>query len=169
MGQNVFRVLLRAGLVLILAAGLSACSKFRNYNGPEVTRVVVMKSARQMYLLHHTQVLERYDIELGFSPQGHKQFEGDGRTPEGRYFIDRRNPDSDFHLSVGISYPNDEDREFASSMNESPGGDIFIHGGPRPGDRRGDDWTAGCISVTDREIEWVYAMVRDGTPIDIYP
>lgn len=157
-------------LIVVVAIGFSGCSKFRSYNGPEVTRVVVMKSERRMYLLHHNTVLKAYDVDLGFAPAGHKQFEGDGRTPEGRYTIDRRNPDSTYHLSIGISYPNRQDREFASSMGMSVGGDIFIHGGPRIGrDPNGPDWTAGCISVSNREMEDIYAMVRDGTPIDIYP
>ncbi len=98
-----------------------------------------------------------------------KQFEGDGKTLEGSYTVDKRNPDSLFHLSVGISYPNDTDIAFAAAQGREPGGDIFIHGGPRPGvDPIKSDWTAGCIVATDREIEDIYAMVRDGTPIDIF-
>lgn len=171
-GQMAARFLVRAGLLIALAFGMAACapSKFRTYNGPEVTRIVVMKADRQMMLMHHDRVLKTYRIDLGFAPVGHKQYEGDGRTPEGRYYIDRRNPNSNFHLSLGISYPNAEDRERASLMGKSPGGDIFIHGGPRKGiDRKGRDWTAGCIAVTDRQMEDIYAMVRDGTPIDIFP
>ncbi len=162
--------LLQVILAVVVAVGLTGCSKFRNYNGPEVTRIVVMKGERRMYLLHNETVLKTYDIDLGFAPEGHKQFEGDGRTPEGRYTIDRRNPDSDYHLSVGISYPNPDDRQYAAAVGRAPGGDIFIHGAPRPGrDRSGPDWTAGCISVSNREMEDIYAMVRDGTVIDIYP
>ncbi|MWB76966.1 L,D-transpeptidase family protein [Pseudooceanicola sp. 216_PA32_1] len=158
-------------LILILTLGLSvvACSKFKTYNGPEVTRVYVFKEQRKLYLMHHNTVLEAYDFGLGFAPSGHKQFEGDGRTPEGEYVIDRRNPNSQFHLSVGISYPNQADREFASSQGKSPGGDIFIHGRPKKYRNGVRDWTAGCIAVTDKEIEQIYAMVRDGTPISIYP
>jgi murein L,D-transpeptidase YafK len=162
----------RNAILLTIGAGLAACapSRFKRYDGPEVTRVVVMKTNRRMYLMHNDTILKAYEIDLGFAPAGHKQFEGDGRTPEGRYFIDRRNPDSSFHLSLGISYPNENDREYASSMGKSPGGDIFIHGGPRRGlDRRGPDWTAGCISVKNREMEEIYSMVRVGTPIDIFP
>ncbi len=163
----------RNAALLMAGAVLAACgtpSKFQTYDGPEVTRVVVMKTNRRMYLMHHDTILKAYDVDLGYAASGHKQFEGDGRTPEGRYFIDRRNPDSSFHLSLGISYPNENDREYASSMGKSPGGDIFIHGGPRPGrDRNGPDWTAGCISVTNKEMEEVYAMVRVGTAIDIFP
>ncbi len=161
---------LKLALCALLLLGAAACSsKFKTYNGPEVTRVVVYKDARKMYLLHHTQVLKAYEIHLGNAPKGHKQFEGDGKTPEGHYLIDRRNPNSKFHLSIGIDYPNAADREYAKSQGKRPGGDIFIHGRPKPYRSWGDDWTAGCIAVTDKEIEDIYAMVRDGTPISIYP
>ncbi len=165
--MRVFRIL----ALLVLAFGLAACgnnSKFKTYNGPEVTSVQVHKAARKMYLLHHQKVLKSYDIALGFNPIGHKQFEGDGRTPEGTYIIDRRNPNSEFHLSIGISYPNQADRAYAEAFGKKPGGDIFIHGGPkRKVSRR--DWTAGCIAVTDKEMERIYAMVKNGTPIQILP
>ena len=157
-------------LAMVLILSLGACaSKFRSYDGPEVTRIVVLKSARQMFLMHNDSVLSSHWIDLGFAPTGRKQFEGDGRTPEGRYMIDRRNPDSSFHLSLGISYPDAEDIAAARDAGKEPGGDIFIHGKAKPLRRRGTDWTAGCISVSNREIEQIYAMVRDGTVIDIYP
>jgi murein L,D-transpeptidase YafK len=156
---------------LALVAACAPRSKFRSYNGPPVTKIEVHKGARKMYLLHGTEVLKSYDIGLGFAPDGHKAFEGDGKTPEGLYYIDRRNPNSNFHLSLGISYPNEQDRAWAKAHGKSAGGDIFIHGrdgkhllhGPRR------DWTEGCIAVTDREIEDVYAMVKIGTPILILP
>lgn len=156
-------------LILALGLGVAACSKFKRYDGPEVTRVVVFKEQRMMHLMHHDEVLKSYDFGLGFAPVGHKRFRNDGKTPEGSYTIDRRNPNSEFHLSVGISYPNTSDREFASSQGKSPGGDIFIHGRPWKYRKGGRDWTAGCIAVTNREIEEIYSMVRDGTPISIYP
>ncbi|MFN3846547.1 MAG: murein L,D-transpeptidase family protein [Paracoccaceae bacterium] len=162
--------LFRIFVLLVVAFGLTACgsSKFKTYNGPAVTSVQVHKGERKMYLLHQEKVLKSYNVALGFAPEGHKQFEGDGKTPEGTYRIDRRNPNSEFHLSIGISYPNQADREYAAALGNKPGGDIFIHGGPRkPITRR--DWTAGCIAVTDREIERIYAMVKDGTPIHILP
>ena len=146
------RVLLLGGL----AALLSGCaSKFRSYNGPEVTRLRMYKAQRLLVLDGTDDVLRTYPIGLGFAPEGHKQFEGDGRTPEGSYVIDRRNPDSLFHLSIGISYPNEADIAFAEAQGRSPGKDIFIHGGPRRGIDPVNvrDWTAGCISVTDRQIE----------------
>lgn len=160
---------LRLILILTVALGLTACSsKFRTYNGPTVTEVQVHKADRKMYLLHDGRVLKSYDMALGFAPGGHKQFEGDGKTPEGLYYITHRNPNSNYHLSLGISYPDDADRAFAAAAGKPPGGDIFIHGGPDgPISRR--DWTAGCISVTDRQMEEVYSMVNPGTPIWILP
>lgn len=154
---------------------LTACSnkdsKFKTYNGPEITGIVVNKGARKMHMVHNGRALKTYDIELGFTPVGDKKIEGDGKTPEGTYFIDRRNPNSRFYLSLGISYPNAEDIAEARALGQSPGGDIFIHGQQNPFKRgRGDDdWTWGCISVTNREMEDVFAMIRTGTPITINP
>lgn len=159
------RLIILCLLSLSLVAG---CSRFSTYDGPEVTRIEVHKGTRQMYLLNGDDVLESYEFELGFAPVGDKSVEGDGRTPEGRYFIDRRNPNSAYYLSIGISYPNAEDIAAALELGESPGGDIFIHGTNRPF-RRVDDWTAGCIAVSNREMRQIYAMVQDGTVIDIFP
>ncbi|MEC7300607.1 MAG: L,D-transpeptidase family protein, partial [Pseudomonadota bacterium] len=100
----------RAVLLGGLAAFLSGCaSKFRSYGGPEVTRVRLYKGQRLLVLDGADRVLQTYPVGLGFAPEGHKQFEGDGRTPEGAYVVDKRNPDSTYHLSVGISYPNEAD------------------------------------------------------------
>lgn len=157
---------------LLAVAVLASCgtpSKFRTYSGPEVTQVIVHKSARRMELWHHNRLLRSYRVQLGGNPIGHKQREWDRRTPEGDYIIDRRNPNSRFHLSLGISYPNEADIARAEANGWRPGGDIFIHGrGPRFQNARGD-WTDGCIAVTDRQMEDIYAMVRDGTPIRINP
>lgn len=157
-------------LAMMLVAMLAACgsSKFKSYNGPEVTQLFVSKERRKLYLLHGTEVLNSYDINLGFAPQGHKAQKGDGRTPEGFYLINRRNPNSTYHLSLGISYPNRQDVAVAKAAGVEPGGDIFIHGENTKGPN-GRDWTAGCIAVQDHEIEEIYAMVRDGTPIYIAP
>ena len=154
--------------VLAMLGLLASCSKFQTYTGPEVTQILVQKEARRMYLFHNQEVLKAYEFELGFAPTGDKTVEGDWRTPEGLYFIDRRNPNSEFYLSIGISYPNDKDRAEAAALGQSPGGDIFIHGTPRPF-RSVDDWTAGCIAVTNREMREIYAMVQTGTVVDIYP
>lgn len=160
------------GLMLVALLALSACSsKFITYNGPQVTKVELYKGARVLKLYHGTQVLKSYKVDLGFGPVGHKQVEGDGRTPEGRYTIDRRNPNSSFYLSLGISYPNAADRAYAKSIGKPPGGAIFIHGQPNISGqkRRGPDWTAGCIAVKNGEIRNMYAMVKNGTIIDIFP
>lgn len=158
-------------IALSLTFVVASCgqSKFRRYNGPEVTQVVVSKSNRKMHLLNHRKVLKTYDVGLGFMPEGHKQFEGDGKTPEGAYMIDRRNPNSNYHLSVGISYPNEQDKAFALEQGKLPGGDIFIHGYTGFKGKNRGDWTAGCIAVTNREMEDIYAMVNDGTPVRILP
>ncbi|WP_099824962.1 L,D-transpeptidase family protein [Oceaniglobus indicus] len=159
---------------LALFAALTACgdSKFRTYNGPEVTQIQVFKGQRVMHLMHNDRRLESYKFDLGFAPVGHKQVEGDGRTPEGVYFIDRRNPKSRFHLSIGVSYPNEADRANAKALGKSPGGDIFIHGrGPfyKKKKNRKKDWTWGCISVSDKEMEEIYSMIQTGTTIVIMP
>lgn len=162
------RTLILGGTALV-ALGACSSSKFKRYNGPEVTYVVVNKTDRRMWLLHHDRVLEEYKIRLGFAPLGHKEIEGDGKTPEGTYIIDRRNPNSRFHLSLGISYPNEEDRRRAKELGQKPGGDIFIHGQKVPTRKDRSDWTWGCISVWNKEMEDIYAMVRDGTPILLNP
>ena len=153
------------------AAALTACapSKFKTYRGPEVTRILVFKGTRRMFLMHGDTALTGHTISLGQNPVGHKEVEGDGKTPEGNYFIDRRNPNSQFHLSLGISYPNANDVAVARAQGRSPGGDIFIHGQKNPlrPPTPGEDWTWGCIAVTNPEIELIYAMVRDGTPITL--
>ena len=147
---------------------VSACdSKFKTYSGPEVTRVQVFKGQRAMQLLHYNTQLAAYEFELGFAPEGHKAFYGDGRTPEGAYRINRQNPNSRYHLSLGISYPNADDIAYAKSLGREPGGDIFIHGTPQSFAGQ-DDWTYGCIAVSDNEMEDIYAMVKVGTPIFIY-
>lgn len=155
-----------AGLALLGACGQS---KFQSYDGPEVTRVVILKEQRSMYLLSGDQTLKSYPIGLGFAPVGHKQVEGDGRTPEGHYRIDRRNPNSRYYLSIGISYPDPDDIARARALGRPPGGDIFIHGTPKAFRNRGRDWTWGCISVTDPHMEEIYAMVKNGTVVSIYP
>lgn len=167
-------------LALCAAGLLAACggdsatpsrsSKFRSYSGPEVTQIQVHKGQRKMYLLSRGTVLKSYDVGLGNNPVGHKQYEGDGKTPEGVYFIDRHNPQSRYHLSLGVSYPNPADKARAAAVGLRPGGNIMIHGqGPDGRRARQRDWTAGCIAVTDAEIEDIYAMVRQHTPVIIQP
>lgn len=163
---------MRTFLILLVALiGLAGCGspkKFQTYDGPQVTRVLVLKEKRLMYLMHNETVLKTYRFELGFNPEDHKAVEGDGRTPEGVYFIDRRNPQSLFYLSLGISYPNRIDVARARAMGKSPGGDIFIHGTPRKY-RDQTDWTWGCIAVSNKEMREIYSMVQTGTQIVILP
>jgi murein L,D-transpeptidase YafK len=133
---------------------------------PRATHIVVSKTNRVLELRGPGDAtLKRYAIHLGFDPLGPKQRSGDGRTPEGQYWIDRRNARSDFFLSLGISYPNALDVARARALGVQPGGDIMIHGGPRRSADRKKDWTAGCIAVTDREMEEIWSMVPTGTPI----
>ncbi|MFE3835877.1 L,D-transpeptidase family protein [Pseudogemmobacter sonorensis] len=165
--MRAFRIL----LFLALLFGLAACgpkSKFKKYHGPKVTEIQIHKGDRKMYLIGDGRVLRQYDVALGFAPVGHKEFEGDGKTPEGTYFMNYKNPNSEYHLSLMVSYPNNADRAYASSKGKSPGGDIFIHGAPNKKVYR-RDWTAGCIAVTDKEMEEIYSMVNVGTPIHIFP
>jgi len=145
------------------------------YKGP-VTRVVVRKKSREMFLLNAKgRIVRRYDISLGWDPVGDKRREGDGRTPEGHYRIDARNVHSKYYKSLHISYPDRRDRRSARRRGVNPGGDIFIHGKPngkswmwwRYG--KGRDWTNGCIAVTDSDISEMWKLVPDGTPIDIKP
>lgn len=138
--------------------------------------IVVNKSERVLYLKQNGQTIRQYKIALGNEPIGHKQKQGDGKTPEGRYFISGRNPHSAYHLSLRISYPNAEDKKQAAQKGVSPGGDIMIHGYPnRVPNRLFDfihekkDWTAGCIAVKDAEIEEIWKLVSNGTPIEIRP
>lgn len=156
--------------VLMLLASCTRAPRLLEYNGPEVTGIRIFKADRRMELWHHDQMLRAFAIGLGQNPIGHKERRGDSRTPEGRYVIDRRNPQSAFHLSLGISYPNAQDIARAQAAGVDPGGDIFIHGqGDRNRRARRGDWTDGCIAVSNREIEDLYAMVRDGTPVVIAP
>lgn len=154
--------------VTLAVGGLSAAPSLPVYDGPHITAVVVHKAARRMYLVAGDEVIRAYDIDLGFAPEGDKQIEGDGKTPEGAYRINFKNPNSSYYLSLGISYPDNRDRSEAAALGKSPGGDIFIHGTPT-GKLRAKDWTYGCIAVTNKEVEEIFAMVETGTPIFIHP
>ncbi|WBU65498.1 L,D-transpeptidase family protein [Paracoccus aerodenitrificans] len=172
MRRNFLKLMLGGASLLAIAGcgGGPAKSKFKTYNGPPVTRVELYKSQRMMRLFSGTTVLKQYDFGLGFAPVGNKLYEGDGKTPEGLYYVDRRNPNSRYYLSVGINYPNEQDKARALAAGVQVGSDIFIHGqGPEGRVATKRDWTAGCIAVTDDEIEDIYAMVKDGTPVMIYP
>jgi murein L,D-transpeptidase YafK len=140
----------------------------------EADRVLVRKSERRLYLMKNDKVFREYRIALGDSPQGHKQQEGDERTPEGDYVLDWRNPNSVAYKSLHVSYPNAADRARARKQGVSPGGNIMVHGilngygeyGPL---MQQYDWTDGCIAVLNREMEEIWQSVRNGTPIRIEP
>lgn len=138
--------------------------------------VLVEKAARRLTLWRNREIIATYEIRLGLNPVGTKQQEGDKRTPEGLYWITGRNPDSRFHLSLAISYPERWDRIMASHRGVNPGGDIVIHGLPNGVDpakalaiHRDGDWTDGCIAVTNTEIEDLWSRIPDGITIEIKP
>jgi murein L,D-transpeptidase YafK len=139
--------------------------------GP-VDRIVIDKSDRTLALLRDERVLRLYPMGLGFSPEGDKVREGDGRTPEGIFRIDRRNEESRFHLSLGLDYPQAEDVARAAAGGYSPGGDIFIHGQPEGVEGRSrlhGDWTLGCIAVTNANMEEIWRVAPLGTEVEIVP
>lgn len=138
----------------------------------QADRIEVVKSERRLSLWRGDVEIARYAISLGAAPQGHKQAEGDERTPEGRYVIDGRNPRSVAHLSLHVSYPDADDRAAAQAAGRDPGGAIMIHGLPNGwgavgGLHRLWDWTNGCMAVTNDEMRAIWARVPDGTPIEI--
>ncbi len=137
-----------------------------------VDRVVIEKSARRLTVFRDGEALRSYPVALGFAPQGDKARQGDGKTPEGVFRIDRRNPNSAFHLSLGIDYPQPDDIARARAGGYDPGGEIFIHGQPNRLSGLATipyDWTAGCIAVSDAVIEELWRVVPTGTSVEIRP
>ena len=135
--------------------------------------IIVEKSKRLLHLYKEGRLYKSYPISLGPAPKGHKQFEGDGRTPEGVYTIDWRNPNSRFYRSLHISYPNKEDKAYAQSAGKSAGGAIMIHGlpnGVETMDNPGIDWTEGCIAMADNKaMDELWTHVQDHTKITLRP
>ena len=143
-----------------------------------VTTIEVFKQQWQLKLKHHDQIIRSYPIRLGFNPIGHKQFEGDGKTPEGTYTIDWRNPQSAYYKSLHISYPNPNDLAYAKQRQKSAGGDVMIHGTvPTPATAfpasstymPRKDWTLGCIAVINADMDEIWQLVKNGTQIIIHP
>jgi hypothetical protein len=137
-------------------------------------RIVIEKGARRLYLLRGDDVIVEYPVKLGLNPYGHKQREGDFRTPEGTYHLSRRNPNSEFFLSVEVSYPNSADRARARQAGVRPGGLIMIHGQPNvprksPDYYASNDWTDGCIAVSNSDMVDIWQRTRLGIPIEIRP
>ena len=141
---------------------------------PLADRVIVHKAERKLELLRNGGVLRTYRISLGLRPEGHKQSEGDYRTPEGTYHLTRRNPNSDFFLSIQVDYPNDQDIARARRQGVRPGGAIMIHGQPnvprKPRDYYSNvDWTEGCIAVSNSDMVEIWLMTQPDIPIEIRP
>jgi murein L,D-transpeptidase YafK len=137
-------------------------------------QVVVVKSERRLYLMRDGQPMKSYKIALGLNPSGPKEREGDFRTPEGRYRLDMRNSSSDYFLSIHVSYPNEEDAVHARKKRLSPGGSIMIHGLPNVPKHSAayysrEDWTNGCIALTNDDMLEVWLLTRSNTPIEIRP
>ena len=165
-------------LAVFLIIGATAIFFFVHHDrktlpgGTPIDRILVEKSERKLSILRGGKVLKTYHVALGRNPIGAKEQEGDNKTPEGIYTIDYRNPKSDYHLALHISYPSAEDITRAAQRGVNAGFDIMIHGLPNGQDRIGaahrqKDWTAGCIAVTDEEIDELYRVTPDGTTIEI--
>lgn len=137
-------------------------------------KIVVLKGERTLYLLRGGEVLRSYKVALGRQPRGTKIHEGDGRTPEGSYTLDARNPGSNFYRALRVSYPNRSDRARARALGESAGGLVMIHGLPNERPQWGAEhwmfnWTNGCIAVTNREMDEIWDSVDLGIPVEIRP
>ena len=136
--------------------------------------VIVIKNEYRLYLIRDEKLFASFPVVFGPNPKGHKQQQGDERTPEGEYVLDYKNTNSSYYKSIHISYPNDQDRENAKKLGVSPGGDIMIHGQPN---RWGKfslvtqlfNWTNGCIALSNRDMDAVWNAVDPGTPIQIRP
>jgi murein L,D-transpeptidase YafK len=141
---------------------------------PLADRVLVHKADRKLQLLRNGEVLRTFKIALGLRPEGHKQFEGDYRTPEGEYHLTRRNPNSEYFLSIQVDYPNADDLKRARKLGQRPGGSIMIHGQPNTPKKSRDyytnvDWTEGCIAVSNSDMVEIWLMTPLDTPIEIRP
>ena len=161
--------LLMAGMFALLAAAPASASRF-----PVADKVLVEKSERKLHLIKNDAVFRSFDIALGLSPIGDKEQEGDFRTPEGVYRLDMRNPDSEYFLSIRISYPDLRDRNEARSKGLDPGGAIMIHGQPNEPTYseayyRTQDWTNGCIAVSNSDMIDIWLMTDHNTLIEIRP
>lgn len=152
----------------------TAAPDWRQYATPKADKIVVFKSQRKLKLLRKGEVIRTYPIALGRNPVGPKLWRGDGKTPEGTYFIDRRNPASEYHLSMHISYPETADLKRAAAMNVDPGGNVLIHGEPNILNHEGKanllkDWTAGCIGLHNTDMDEVWRLTDDGVTVEIHP
>ncbi len=141
-------------------------------NGITIDKIIILKSKHQLLAYSNGQLIVTYKIAIGKKQTGDKEYEGDMKTPEGLYTINNKNPNSDFHKNLGISYPNQQDIEQAKRFLKSAGGDIKIHGlkngqGYIGKFHRWRDWTNGCIALTNQEIDELYNHTPIGIPIEI--
>ena len=141
---------------------------------PAIDHLVVRKSERKLFLMHGDTVVRSYKVALGLNPVGQKERAGDFRTPEGQYRLIRRNPRSDYFLSMQVSYPNDSDLKRARRKHWDTGGSIMIHGLPNqlkhtPLYYEMSDWTDGCIAVTNADMVEIWLLTPDNAPIEILP
>ena len=160
--------------LLLLSLVLLAPTLLQAGDFPVADEVIIEKSARELHLLNDGKVFRTFKIALGIRPEGDKKKEGDFKTPEGRYLLDLRNPDSDYYLSIRVSYPSATDRREADENGLDPGGSIMIHGQPNVPSRsetyyRTQDWTNGCIAVSNSDMIDIWLMTGDNTPIEIRP
>ena len=160
---------LAAIIFALMAPGLLQAGDF-----PVADLVIIEKDARDLHLLQNGEIFKTFKIALGIVPVGDKEKEGDFKTPEGQYLLDRRNPNSDYFLSIRISYPNARDRSEAAAAGVDPGGAIMIHGQPNVPTRseayyRTQDWTNGCIAVSNSDMIDIWLMTDENTPIEIRP
>lgn len=174
MDRRQFTKLCAAGTLATVTIGVKGAVAGLSFVAEKADRVVVVKHERRLYLMRGSRVLRTYRVALGRYPKGHKLSQGDARTPEGRYTLDYKLVDSAFHRAIHISYPNPNDVSRAQTLGVSPGGQIMIHGMPNEKTERDVghpslDWTQGCIAVTNREIEEIWASIEEGTPIEIMP
>jgi murein L,D-transpeptidase YafK len=160
--------------VLALIAFFSVAVQSHAEPLPQADEVIVLKGERKLYLMRQGEVLKWFWIALGRNPVGQKTEIGDGRTPEGIYWIKGRDANSDFYRALWLSYPNSVDRERAKRLGANPGGAIMIHAvpagyGPKGPGERMIDWTNGCIAVTNADMDEIWALVPDGTRVEIRP
>ncbi len=160
------------GLLLLVALAPMVVAEAREF--PVADRVVIEKAARELHLFQNGEVFRTFKIALGIMPTGDKTKEGDFKTPEGRYVLDSRNQNSDYFLAIHVSYPNSADRREAERLGVNPGGAIMIHGQPNFPTRseayyRTQDWTNGCIAVSNSDMIDIWLMTNDNTPIEIRP
>lgn len=158
-------------LILII---LLTSSSVYSVSSQKADEVLVIKSERRLYLINNGKTFATYKVTFGGDPNGHKQIQGDQKTPEGKYLLDYKNANSRYYKSIHISYPNKKDRENAKRLGASPGGEIMIHGQLNGWEWAAPlvqlfSWTDGCIALTNKDMDQLWLAIDPGTPIEIKP